>query len=102
MSEIEDLLNGDQPVLVDFWADWCNPCKMMNPVVNEVISELDDAVLLVKVDTSQNRDLTIKYGVRTIPTFVLFKNGEPLWRQSGTMSKNEMVNIIQDKIKETV
>jgi thioredoxin 1 len=95
MSEIEDLLNGDQPVLVDFWADWCNPCKMMNPVVNEVISELDDAVLLVKVDTSQNRDLTIKYGVRTIPTFVLFKNGEPLWRQSGVIPAQQLVQIIQ-------
>ena len=102
MSEIDDLISGDKPVLIDFWAAWCGPCRMMNPIVSDVITELGDSVVLLKVDGDTNRDLMVRFGVRSIPTFILFKNGEQLWRHSGVMSKEQMVSVINDKIKESV
>jgi thioredoxin 1 len=91
------IISDDKPVLVDFYATWCGPCKMLAPILKEVKDELGDAVKIIKVDVDKNQDLSSKYQVRGVPTMILFQSGKQLWRQSGVLSKQELINIIQDK-----
>jgi len=90
-----DLIQSGKPVLVDFHATWCGPCKVMSPVLAEVKQELGDAVTIIKIDVDKQPDLAQALSVQGVPTFVLFKNGEPLWRQSGAMSKGQLKGILQ-------
>lgn len=94
MSSFSELINQDKPVLVDFFADWCGPCKMMAPVLKQVKDNLGDRVSIIKVNVDNNQNLAAKFQVRGVPTFILFKNGKQLWRQSGVMQKDELINII--------
>ena len=94
MSEIDNLINSDKLTLVDIWAEWCGPCRLMNPIVSEISNEMKESVEVVKVDADVNKELLAKYGVRGIPTFILFRNGEVLWRQSGAMPKAVLVENI--------
>lgn len=93
-----ELIQSGKPVLVDFHATWCGPCKMMSPVLAEVKSELGDALTIVKIDVDKQPDLAQALSVQGVPTFVLFKNGAPLWRQSGAMSKAQLKGILQAHI----
>lgn len=94
MSKFSELINGDKPVLIDFFAEWCDPCKTMAPILKEVKGNLEERVSIIKIDVDKNQNLAAKYQVRGVPTFMLFKNGKQLWRQSGVIQKNELINLI--------
>ncbi len=90
-----NIINSETPVLVDFFANWCGPCKMLAPILKEVKDEMGDAVKIVKIDVDKNQAIASRYQVRGVPTMLLFKNGTQIWRQSGVLQKNEIVSIIQ-------
>ena len=90
----EEVLKAQQPVLVDFYADWCGPCKMMSPVVEEVSEELTD-VKVCHINIDENMDIAQKYRVMSIPTFIAFKNGEESGRQIGAIPKTALVDLVK-------
>ncbi|NCT18618.1 MAG: thioredoxin [Flavobacteriaceae bacterium CG02_land_8_20_14_3_00_34_13] len=94
-SNFKDIINDSKPVLVDFFATWCGPCKVLAPILSEVKAELGEAVKIVKMDVDKNQPLASEYQVRGVPTLILFKNGKQLWRQSGVIQKAELLQIIQ-------
>lgn len=94
-SSFNDIINSETPVLVDFYADWCGPCKMLAPILKQVKEELGDAIKVIKIDVDKNQPLAGKFQVRGVPTMILFKNGKQLWRQSGVLQKNELVATIK-------
>ncbi|AIY13832.1 MULTISPECIES: thioredoxin [Cellulophaga] len=94
-SSFDKIIDSDTPVLIDFFADWCGPCKTLAPILKQVKEEMGDAVKIVKIDVDKNQTLASKYQVRGVPTMMLFKNGKQLWRQSGVLQKNDIVNIIK-------
>ncbi|GAB4230260.1 MAG: thioredoxin [Ekhidna sp.] len=96
MSKFNEIINGDQPVLVDFHATWCGPCKTMAPVLDEVKSEIGGKARIIKVDVDRNQPAAQKYGVKGVPTFILFKNGKQLWRQSGAIPKDMILQAINN------
>jgi len=94
MSKFNDLINGDQPVLVDFHATWCGPCKTMAPVLEELKKDLGSKARIIKIDIDQNPKAAQAFNVRGVPTFILFKNGKQLWRQSGAIPKHMLADAI--------
>lgn len=94
MSRFQEIINQDKPVLVDFFAEWCGPCKMMAPILKEVKDSLGDVVSIIKIDVDKNQALASKYQVRGVPTLILFKSGKQLWRQSGVVQKNDLISLI--------
>tara|TARA_R110000868_G_scaffold19484_13_gene83870 strand:- start:3862 stop:4161 length:300 start_codon:yes stop_codon:yes gene_type:complete len=88
------IIDSNTPVLVDFHADWCGPCKMLAPILKQVKESLGDAIKIVKIDVDKNQPLAVKYQVRGVPTLLLFKNGKQVWRQSGVLDKQEIIAII--------
>ena len=93
-KSFRELIKSDKPVLVDFFADWCGPCKMLAPILKQVKDELGDSVKIVKIDVDKNQPLAAEFQVRGVPTLILFKNGKQLWRQSGVLQKNDLVSLI--------
>lgn len=93
-SNFDDIINSETPVLVDFFAEWCGPCKTLAPILKEVKEDLGDGVKIIKIDVDKNKPLATKYQVRGVPTMLLFKNGTQVWRQSGVLQKNDIINII--------
>ena len=92
----EEVTKSSVPVVVDFWAPWCGPCKMMAPVVNELADELADSVKVCKINIDEEQNLAVKYNVMSIPTFVVIKNGKETGRSIGVQDKSELMNIIND------
>lgn len=88
-ENFDEVINGDKPVLVDFWATWCGPCQMMGPLVKE-LSETQDAVLVGKIDVDEEEELARRFRVMSIPTFALFKNGEMVDKAVGAMTKEKL------------
>jgi thioredoxin 1 len=96
MNKFSEIINQNKPVLVDFFADWCGPCKMMSPILKEVKDVLGETVSIIKINVDNNKQLAAKYQVRGVPTLILFKEGTQLWRQSGVLQKEALINIIKD------
>jgi thioredoxin 1 len=93
-----DVLSADQPVLVDFWAEWCGPCRMIAPALEEISRELEGQVTVVKLNIDDNPDAPAKYGVRGIPTMILFKNGEPAATKVGAAPKSALQSWLQGQL----
>jgi len=93
-GNFNNIINGDQPVLVDFYADWCGPCKMQAPILKEVSSEIGGKARIIKIDVDKNQPIAQQYQVRSIPTLILFKKGRLLWRQSGVATKQQLIDLI--------
>ncbi len=94
MSAFQELIHSDNPVLIDFYADWCGPCKAMAPVVKEVAKAVEGRARVVKIDVDKNTQAAQAYNISGIPTFMIFKNGKVLWRQSGMVDKNTLLNVL--------
>lgn len=97
MKTFHDIINSETPVLVDFFATWCGPCQMLAPILKEVKDSLEDQISIIKIDVDKNEQLAAQYQVRGVPTMMLFKKGKQLWRQSGVLSKEQIIQIIQEK-----
>lgn len=94
-NSFSNIINSDIPVLVDFFADWCGPCKMLAPILKQVKEELGEKIKIIKIDVDKNQQIAVKYQVRGVPTMLLFKNKKQLWRQSGVLQKNDIISVIK-------
>ncbi|WP_035677364.1 thioredoxin [Flavobacterium limnosediminis] len=95
MSNFSEIINKDQPVLVDFFATWCGPCQTLSPILKQVKDELGDSISVIKIDVDKNQAIAAQFQVRGVPTMLLFKNGKQVWRQSGVLSKNDLISVIR-------
>ncbi|MDU1892334.1 MAG: thioredoxin [Dysgonomonas sp.] len=98
METFKDIITGDKPVLVDFYATWCGPCKAMSPIIDSLAKELKEHLRVIKVDIDKNQPTAAHYRVQAVPTFVLFKKGEIVWRNSGGMDKATLLQHIRNYI----
>lgn len=100
MENFKELIKGDKPVLVDFYAQWCAPCKMMTPILENLKQAMGDKVGIIKVDidSPQNHESTVLYQIRSVPTLILFKNGKIIWRHSGVISTEDIREVVQKNI----
>ncbi len=94
----EEVLNSEQPVLVDYWAEWCGPCKMIAPILVEIAAEYGDRIKIVKLNTEDNQKTSLKYGIRGIPTLMIFKNGNVEATKMGAVSKSQLAAFIDSTI----
>jgi thioredoxin 1 len=99
-KSFSEIINDETPVLVDFYADWCAPCKMMTPILQQLKSAMGDKLNIIKIDTERNPDVAIKYQVRGIPNLILFKKGELLWQQAGVVQMPQLQRIIEQKLEQ--
>ena len=98
MGKFSEIIKSDIPTLVDFYATWCGPCKMMSPVLERIKNEMGSQVRVLKIDVDKNQEAAEKFKVRGVPTFILFKKGEIQWRQSGGMDFNTLKNKIKSAL----
>ena len=94
MASFNELIDQKNPVLVDFKADWCGPCKTMTPILKEVKKQLKDQVAIIKIDVDKNPAVAAKYEVRGVPTLMIFKESKQVWKQSGVVQANQLIEII--------
>ncbi|MES2566699.1 MAG: thioredoxin [Bacteroidota bacterium] len=93
MSNFNAIINSNKPVLVDFFAEWCGPCKTMSPILKEVKTHLGEKSTIIKVDIDKNPQAAGAYQVRSVPTLMIFKNGKAVWKQSGVVPANELIRL---------
>ena len=96
MSAFKDIVASKTPTLIDFYADWCGPCKMMPPILKEVREKLGDSVRIIKIDVDKNSDLSAKLQIQGVHTLAIFKEGKILWRQSGVIPAHQLVPLIKN------
>ena len=94
-SNWESLIKGDKPVVVDFWAEWCGPCRMIAPIIDEVAKEYEEKVVVGKIDIDNNPNITVQFGIRNIPTLLFFKEGELFDKHVGVIRKPELIEKIK-------
>ena len=94
MSSFQQLINGDKPLIVDFFAEWCGPCRMQTPILKETKDKLDDQVRIIKIDVDKNPSVAQQFQVQGVPTLILFKKGEIKWRQSGVVQANTLIQLV--------
>lgn len=95
MSTFQEIINSDKPVLVDFFATWCGPCQYQAPILQEVASEIGDAAHIIKIDVDKNPSAAQTYGVRSVPTLLIFKSGNVVWKQAGVQQKEELTRLLK-------
>ncbi len=93
-NSFNSIINSEIPVLIDFYATWCGPCKSLSPILDNLKKELGDGIKIIKIDVDKNQPIAQKNNVRGVPTLLLFKNGKQVWRQSGIVSKNDLIQVI--------
>lgn len=98
MASFDDLIGSETPTLVDFYATWCGPCQTLMPILSQVKDSLGERLTIIKIDVDRNPQLAAQMQVRGVPTMMLFQSGKPLWRQSGVMSKDEIIGTVLEKI----
>lgn len=98
MSSFQQILNDPKPVLIDFYAEWCGPCKMMPPILKELKEKMGETLRIIKIDVDKNQQIASKYQVRGVPTLMLMKEGSVLWKQSGVMDANSLNKTIQNHL----
>jgi thioredoxin 1 len=96
-TSFENIIKSEKPVLIDFFATWCGPCKTLAPILKQVKDNLGERITILKIDVDKNQELSSKYQVRGVPTIILFQNGKQLWRQSGVLTKDEIIKTIIEK-----
>jgi thioredoxin 1 len=96
-TNFDSIINSEKPVLVDFFATWCGPCKTLAPILKQVKDNLTERITILKIDVDKNEQLASKYQVRGVPTLILFQNGKQLWRESGVLSQDEIIKTILEK-----
>ncbi|MGN6616260.1 MAG: thioredoxin [Ilyomonas sp.] len=101
-ESLKEILEGERPVLVDFSAEWCGPCKMMKPILDDLHKQMGDSVRILKIDVDRNPKLSAAYQISGVPTLILFQKGKVLWRQSGVMQAKQLANVIHTYAKDTV
>ena len=99
MNKFQDIIAGDTPVLVDFFAEWCGPCKMIKPVLEELKKKMGNKIIILKIDIDKNISLSSEYRIQSVPTLVLWKQGEIIWQQSGALSLNELEQVLSSYIR---
>ena len=97
-ASFQSIINSEIPVLVDFFAEWCGPCKVQSPILKEIATEMGDKVKVIKIDVDKNQQIASQYNIQGVPTLMLFKNGNTLWRQSGVSGKEELKRILINNI----
>ena len=100
MSKFNDLINGEVPVLLDIYANWCAPCKVLSPILKDIKSDFKESLIILKIDIDKNHALCEKLQVKGVPTMILYKSGKLIWKQSGLISKNEIKSTIENKLSE--
>lgn len=95
MEDFEKLINGDKPTLVDFYATWCGPCKMQSPILEQVKEKVGDTANVIKIDVDRNEALAQRYRIQSVPTLIVFRNGEPQWRGSGLHQADDLIEHIK-------
>ena len=98
MSKFQELISQDKPVLVDFFAEWCGPCKMQAPILEDLKKRVNDQATIIKIDVDKNQAVAAKYGIRSVPTLMIFKSGEIKWKQSGVFPADELERLIKENI----
>jgi len=93
MNNFNNLINSEKPVLVDFFAEWCGPCKTMAPILKDVKTQMQDKATIIKVDVDKNPEAAAIYQIRSVPTLIMFKQGKPVWKQSGVVPTQELVKL---------
>ena len=93
-ANFDSIINSDTPTLIDFFAEWCGPCKVQSPILKEMAGELGGKVKVIKIDVDKNSEIASRYQIQSVPTLILFKNGKLIWRQSGLLTKPQLYTIL--------